>query len=390
MVFSLCAAGFSRLHGRVPATDDEAMMRRALEAARRGWGDTHPNPMVGALIVEDGRVVADGYHARAGEPHAEIAALRNLGRPPAPGATLFVTLEPCSTHGRTPPCTEAIVGACVRRVVAGATDPNPRHAGRGFAQLRAAGVTVETGVLAEECADLNFIFNHWIATGRPLFAGKIATTLDGRVATRAGESRWITGATARREAMRWRRLFPALAAGAGTVRADDPRLTSRLGGREWCPMRLIFDRTLRTAVGPLPRVYSDAFRARSIVVTGPAPVRSRRVRLEKQGVQLWTLPARPGPKWFAALAEKCAAAGLTGVLIEGGPTLLSAFLATRSLDYLFAYRAPKFFADAAALPALTGRPRPRLADAYTLTDVRQLALGDDQLLRGRVVYPAKK
>lgn len=222
------------------AENQTGLMRRALEAARRGWGATHPNPMVGALIVEHGRVVADGYHARAGEPHAEVVALTNLGRAPAPGATLYVTLEPCSTTGRTPPCTEAIIRAGIKRVVAGAADPNPQHLGRGFALLRAAGVEVVEGVLAEECTDLNFIFNHWITKETPLIAGKIVTTLDGRVATSTGESQWITGAAARRDAMRWRRLFPAIGVGAGTVLADNPRLTSRNRHERVVPATLHF------------------------------------------------------------------------------------------------------------------------------------------------------
>ncbi len=364
-------------------------MRRALEAARRGWGDTHPNPMVGAVIVEKGRVVADGFHARAGEPHAEINALQNLGRAPAKHATLYVTLEPCSTQGRTPPCTDAIKRAGLKHIVVGATDPNPRHAGRGLAILREAGIDVTGGVLAEECTDLNFIFNHWITKKNPLFAGKTATTLDGRVATRAGESQWITGIASRRDAMRWRRLFPALGVGSGTVLADNPRLTSRLAGREWCPIRLIFDRRLRTVTKTLPGVYTDANRDRTIVVTGPKPENKRRARLEAAGVALWTLPAS-GPAWFSALREKCAEAGLTGVLLEGGPTLLSSFLAAGELDYLFAYRSPKFFADPQARPAFTGPPRPQLDQAYTLRAPHHAALGDDQLLRGSVIYPKGK
>jgi len=365
------------------------LMHRALEAARRGWGATQPNPMVGALIVENGRVVADGYHARAGEPHAEIMALRNLGRAPAPDATMYVTLEPCSTTGRTPPCTEAIIRSGIKRVVVGTTDPNPQHQGRGVEQLRAAGIEVIEGILAEECSDLNLIFNHWITTQRLLFAGKIATTLDGRVATSSGQSQWITGVAARRDAMRWRRLFPAVGVGAGTVLADDPQLTSRIGKNEWCPARLIFDRTLRTVTNPLPQVYSDASRSRTIIVTSSTPDATRRALLEKQGVALWKLPTECNAAWFAELRAKCVAAGLVGLLIEGGPTLLSAFLQAGELDYLFAYRSPKFFADAAAVPVFTGPPRPRLADAFTLRDVRHATMGDDQLLRGYVVQPPK-
>lgn len=362
----------------------EAFMRRALEAARRSWGDTHPNPMVGALIVENGHVVADGFHARAGEPHAEIMALHNLGRAPKPGATLYVTLEPCSTKGRTPPCTEAIIKARIKRVVVGATDPNPAHAGRGLKLLRKAGVEVIADVIAEECTDLNLIFNYWITQNRPLFVGKIATTLDGRVGTRTRQSQWITGATARQDAMRWRRLFPAVGVGAGTVLADDPQLTSRMGSSSWCPVRLIFDRSLRTVGKKLPQVYADANRTRTIVVTGVSPDKAKRAILEKQGVGIWALPAK---NWFSAVRENCQKNGLVGLFLEGGPTLLSAFLLAEELDYLFAYRAPKFLADAEAMPVFTGPARPRLADAYTLSNVRQAVLGDDQLLRGFVRYP---
>ncbi len=359
-------------------------MSRALEAARRGWGDTHPNPMVGALIVENGRVVADGFHVRAGEPHAEVMALRNLGRAPAAGAVLYVTLEPCSTTGRTPPCTEAIVKSGLKQVVVGATDPNPAHAGRGLTLLRKAGVEVVEGVCARDCADLNLIFNFWIAKKRALFAGKIATTLDGRIATRTGESQWITGAAARNDAMRWRRLFPAVGVGAGTVLADDPQLTSRIGQSVWCPTRLVFDRTLRTVGKKLPRVYTDVHRARTVVVTSSAPHAAKRAILEKQGVAVWPLAKK---NWYSSLRKKCAEGGLTGIFLEGGPTLLSAFLAVGELDYLFAYRAPKFLADAAAIPVFTGPPRASLADAYTLANVQHASLGDDQLLRGFVRYP---
>jgi diaminohydroxyphosphoribosylaminopyrimidine deaminase/5-amino-6-(5-phosphoribosylamino)uracil reductase len=297
---------------------------------------------------------------------------------------LYVTLEPCSTQGRTPPCTTAIIRAGFKRAIVGATDPNPAHAGRGLKLLRQAGVEVIPGVIAEECADLNLIFNYWIAQTRPLFAGKVATTLDGRVGTRARQSKWITGPAARRDAMRWRRLFPAVGVGAGTVLADDPQLTSRIGRNVWCPMRLIFDRTLRTVAKKLPRVYTDDFRVRTIVVTASSPDQARRAMLEKQGVELWALPAK---NWFTALRQQCLTAGLTGLFLEGGPTLLSAFLHAEALDYLLAYRAPKFLADAEAVPVFTGPARPRLADAFALSNVRQAALGDDQLLRGFVQYP---
>jgi diaminohydroxyphosphoribosylaminopyrimidine deaminase/5-amino-6-(5-phosphoribosylamino)uracil reductase len=368
----------------------EAFMRRALELAWRGWGTTHPNPMVGALIVEDGEIVAEGFHAKAGEPHAEIMALRALGRKPEPDATLYVTLEPCCTHGRTPPCTEAIVAAGIKRVVAGATDPNPQHAGRGFEVLRAGGVEVEAGVLSEECADLNLIFNHWIVEKRPLVAAKIATTIDGCIACRTGESKWITGELARADVMRWRRLFPAIAVGAGTVASDDPQLTARLPEGVWCPLRFVFDAALSTAtLNPLPRLFTDENRARTIIVTSDRQHSVVVRKLVQLGVQVWQLPAPDGVIEMGAFNERCARESITGVLVEGGSRLLSELLKKRALDYLLTYRAPRLFADAESIPIATGLRVEMPKVGLQLAEVRHAVFGDDQLMRGRVVYPEK-
>jgi diaminohydroxyphosphoribosylaminopyrimidine deaminase/5-amino-6-(5-phosphoribosylamino)uracil reductase len=372
------------------ASDYDRLMRRALAAARRGWGATHPNPMVGALIVEDGAVVAEGWHPRAGEAHAEIQALRALGRRPAPGAALYVTLEPCSTHGRTPPCTDAILAAGIARVVAGAADPNPAHAGRGFELLRAGGVEVIEGVLAEECADLNLIFNHWIVTGRPLFAAKSGVTLDGKVATRTGDSKWITGEEARADGHRWRRLFPAIAVGAGTVRADNPRLTARSDGVEWCPWRFVFDGLLRTVTDKsVPNVYTDEFRERTIVVTTPHGGLGYVRKLNAMGVKTWVLPS-PSPKVsFGEFRRRCAEEGITGVFFEGGAQLLSELLQARELDYLFTYHAPILFADDRSKSILRGLRTETLAHAIRLERVRHEVHGADALMRGFVKYPEK-
>ena len=366
----------------------EAFMRRALELARCGWGATHPNPMVGALIVEDGEIVAEGFHAKAGEPHAEIMALRALGRKPEPDATLYVTLEPCCTHGRTPPCTAAIIAAGIKRVVVGANDPNPQHAGRGFEVLRAAGVEVEVGVLGEECADLNLIFNHWIVRNSPLVAAKIATTIDGRIACRTGESKWITGELARADVMRWRRLFPAIAVGAGTVASDDPQLTARLPEGDWCPLRFVFDAALSTAtLNPLPRLFTDDHRARTIIVTSDRQHSVVVRRLVQLGVQVWQLPAVDGVIEMGAFNARCAREGITGVLVEGGSRLLSGLLKKRALDYLLTYRAPRLFADAESIPVATGLRVEMPTVGLQLADVHHAVFGDDQLMRGRIVYP---
>lgn len=356
-------------------------MDRALGVARRAWGETHPNPMVGALVVEGGEVVAEGFHARAGGPHAEVAALGALGRRPRPGATLVVTLEPCSTHGRTGPCTEAIAAAGIARVVAGATDPNPAHRGGGYARLRELGVEVVEGVRAAACERLNLVFNHWIATRRPLVAVKVATTLDGCVATRAGESRWITGPEARADAAEWRRLFPAILVGAGTVVADDPRLTARRAGREeWCPRRIVLDGRARLA-GRAARVLDDAHRDETTIVVA-ADTDPALVALLKARVDVWELPAEQGRVRWAAVAERLAEEGVTGVLVEGGPDVVAGLLAEGAVDHVFAYQAPLLLADAEASRAWRGRVAPSLADALEVADPERVVLGADLLIHG--------
>ena len=242
-------------------------MRLALREAAKGDGLTSPNPAVGAVIVRNGRVVGRGYHRAAGQPHAEIEALRSLKRPEqARGATIYVTLEPCSTHGRTPPCTDAILRAGLRRVVGGATDPNPRHAGGGLRLLEAAGIEVHAGVLADECNRLNRAFNKWIVTGQPWVIAKAALTLDGRLTRPPGEDRWLSGPRARAHAHRQRARVEAILIGAGTLRADNPRLTVRgVRGMERTrqPWRVVLTRG-----GELPtdaHLFTDEWRERTLV-----------------------------------------------------------------------------------------------------------------------------
>ena len=220
---------------------DEAFMARALALAERGTGWTSPNPLVGAVIVKDGRIIGEGWHTACGQPHAEREALAACDEDPA-GSTLYVTLEPCCHWGKTPPCTDAILEAGIARVVVGALDPNPLVAGQGCAQLREAGTVVETGVLEEGCRHLNEVFFHFITTGRPLVVLKYAMTLDGKAATRTGASRWITGPEARERVHRDRHRFAAIMVGIGTALADDPALTCRLEGGPWRqPLRIVVD-----------------------------------------------------------------------------------------------------------------------------------------------------
>lgn len=366
---------------------DEELMGRALELARRGWGTTNPNPMVGALIVEDGEVVAEGWHAKDGGPHAERAALAALGRKPRAGATMYVTLEPCSTAGRTGACCDAIKSAGgVARVVVGATDPNPAHAGRGADVLRAAGIVVTQGVRAAECAELNLIFNHWITRGRPLVAGKIATTRDRFSQPPPGATRWITGPEARANVHYWRRLFPSIAVGAGTVLADDPALTRRWNetagpeagaAREDCGWRIVFDATLRTAArGPAewPRLYLDAWRERTVVVTSPAADATARTRLERAGVRVWAQTTTRGRAGWDEFAARCAAERISGVYLEGGAELLADARAAGALDYVFWYRAS--FEGGEGWGGRIDWPEPEG------TDAKIERLGGDMLVRG--------
>jgi diaminohydroxyphosphoribosylaminopyrimidine deaminase / 5-amino-6-(5-phosphoribosylamino)uracil reductase len=371
--------------------EHETFMRRALELARSVWGNTHPNPMVGAVIVEDGQIVGEGATAPDGGPHAERLALLSRGKAPRPGATMYVTLEPCSTHGRTGACTDAIIASGIRRVVVAATDPFPAHAGRGFEVLRAAGIEVITGVLEQPAQDLNLVFNHWATHNSPLIAAKVASTLDGKLACRTGESRWITNEAARADVHRWRRLFPGIAVGAMTILKDNPRLTARRDGEaEWSPWRFVFDGLLRTVVDKnLPAVFSDEFREKTIVVTTPHGGLGYVRKLRDMGIKVWTFDSPTQRVPFAEFRKKCVEERIAGVMVEGGAQLISEMLRARQLDYLFAYHAPMIFADDKAKTIFSGLRPEKIENAVRLADVKHEFFNGDLLMRGRMVYPDK-
>src|SRR6185369_12601402 len=259
---------------------DDYYMRLALRLAERAAGRTSPNPMVGAVLVRGGKVIATGYHRKAGGPHAEIAALRRAGIK-ARGATLYLTLEPCSHYGRTPPCVDAVIAAGVKEVVAGMTDPNPLVAGKGFRRLRQAGIRVRSGVLEKESRALNEAFNNFITRRLPFVLLKLAATLDGKIATATGSSRWVTGGEARRFVHDLRNRFDAVMVGVGTVLADDPQLTCRIrGGRN--PVRIILDPRLRIPLKA--RVLNEP--GKTIVVAGESASREKQKALEKHGAEV--------------------------------------------------------------------------------------------------------
>lgn len=369
-------------------------MRLALRLARRGCGTTSPNPMVGAVVVQGSRVIGRGWHERAGGPHAEITALRQAqqGRHRVRGATLYVTLEPCSTRGRTPPCTEAIIGAGLSKVVAGATDPNPRHGGRGFTILRRAGLAMVHGVLAEECERLNEAFNHWIVRRTPFVTVKAAMTLDGKIATAAGESKWITGAEARHWGLKLRQGADAILAGINTVLADDPSLTVRVRGRQ--RRRIVLDAMARTPLGA--KVVSDEQAAlTTIVVSKSAP--KERVAALAGRVKVLVAPVAkgrrrqagrgaPGPprldlRW---LLKRLGAEEVTSLLVEGGGEVNASFLFEGLAQRIAFFYAPKVLGGREARPAVAGAGARTLDQTLNLSGTEWRRLGPDWLLSARV------
>ncbi len=322
-------------------------MRRALELARRGVGLTRPNPPVGAVLVRDGLVVGEGWHQAAGGPHAEIHALRAAGEA-ARGATLYVTLEPCSTHGRTPPCTEAILRAGCARVVISALDPNPRHAGRGVELLRASGVAVVVSVLAEEGNERIAPFASWVTRGRPRVLLKMAATLDGRIADAEGRSRWITGPEARAVVHAARRASDAILVGRVTAEQDDPSLLP-IPDEGRAPWRVVLD-----AQGRLPptlKLFTDDARARTLVAVTENCPPAYRPRLEEAGVGVMTLPSLGGRVDLPALMEELGRRDVMQVLCEGGGRLAAALLRAQLVDELWWMMAPRVLGGA-GIPAV--------------------------------------
>jgi diaminohydroxyphosphoribosylaminopyrimidine deaminase / 5-amino-6-(5-phosphoribosylamino)uracil reductase len=365
-------------------------MRRALALAERGRGDTRPNPVVGAVIVRGGRVLAEGYHHRAGEAHGEIDALAHLGGR-APGATIYVNLEPCCHTGRTGPCTRALIASGVRRVVVGTLDPNPRVDGRGVNLLRRAGIRVDVGCLEADSREANRGFFVWVREKRPLVTLKAAATLDGFIAAAGGAREWITGPEARLAAHRLRAVHDAILVGAGTVRADDPELTVRLPqltGRRparapaWNarPQRVVLDGQL--SVSPRAQVLRRAPGTPPTLVIGARGAEPRRVRaLERAGAEVVLLPARGGRLPLDRALAELGRRDLQSLLVEGGAQIHGAFIDAELVDRIALFLAPKLIG--AGIPIAQGRGVP-VARALPLGPPTVEALGDDLLVRADV------
>ena len=337
--------------------DDERFMRVALGEARKAFGQTSPNPAVGAILVARNRIIARGHHREAGKPHAEVECLQRVRGSVPKNSTLYVTLEPCSTRGRTGPCTDEIVRTGLKTVVIGATDPNPRHRGAGTELLVNAGIDVRTGVLAQECAALNEAFNKWIATGIPFVFAKCAMSLDGRLTRPKKESRWLTSSTARAHAHKLRAQVDAILVGAETIRIDNPRLTARAGSTTRQPSRVVITRS-----GKLPRnarVFTDRFAKNTLVY---------------KNEMLPTILADLGSK------------NITSVMIEGGGNVLGQALDERLIDKVQIYVSPIF--TGGPIAAFAGKGAIRTSEAARLDRVTFENIGSDLCITGYPIYAA--
>ncbi len=365
-------------------------MRLALRLARKGFGATSPNPMVGAVLVKNKKVIGRGWHRRAGLPHAEIEALRDAqkhGHNPK-GATLYVTLEPCCTHGRTPPCTDAIIAAGIKRVVIGATDPNPKHVGKGFKILQRAGIEDLHGILSEECTELNEAFNHWIAFRTPFVTVKAAMTLDGKIATASGESKWITGELARAHGMKLRRGSDAILVGVNTVLADNPSLTDRSRNTNTRLRRIVLDSLARTPL--TAKVVSDQFPTLTTIVVSNRAPQTRVEMLAKRVNVLVMPPAKSKIKnqkskidlgW---LLKKLGSENVASLLVEGGGEVNASFLLGGFAQRVAFFYAPKILGGRNARKGVAGDGAKSLNEVVQLNAVKWLRLGADVLLTARV------
>lgn len=373
---------------------DQQYMALALSLAAKGRGRTSPNPMVGAVVVAGNRIVGQAYHRRAGEPHAELLALQAAGKR-SRGATLYVTLEPCCHEGkRTPPCVPALIESRLRRIVVAMRDPNPSVSGRGISLLRRAGIRVSVGCHRKKAEQLNEIYCHWMNTGRPYVLLKAAMTLDGKIATASGESRWITGAEARREVHRLRSQVDAIMVGIGTVLHDDPLLTARLPGdkagaaRRRQPLRVVLDSRLRIpdkAKVLSPYGGTGQPIGTMIVTTEKAP-KHRVEHLRARGLSLLVLPAKDKHVPLSACLTRLGQLGVSSLLIEGGSELNAAVLREGLVNRVRFYLAPHLLGGQDAKGLIGDRSPKRLSEAVSLTDLRIRRVGRDLAIEA-VVHP---
>ncbi len=360
--------------------DDEFWMRRALSLARRAWGDTRHYPMVGCVLVKKGEKVGEGYFRRPGEPHAEVHALRRAGAA-AMGSDAYVSLEPCSHFGTTPPCADALIAAGVKRVVASMTDPNPLVSGKGFKKLRRAGIEVVTGVLEEESRELNKTFVKYILTREPYVFLKAAATLDGKIATSSGDSIWITGEKARAEGHKLRDFCQAVMVGGGTVRADDPELTVRLAGKKRHPRPVIVSSGLNV---PLDcRIMKTPAEGGPLIFCNEKTSAARIKKFEEAGAEVVRVKGSGKYVDLAAVMKELGARKIASALIEGGSGLLGSAIRSGLADEVVFFFAPKLLGGDGV--SITGGKGPdKIADALGLTSLRARMAGGDIMVTGKI------
>jgi diaminohydroxyphosphoribosylaminopyrimidine deaminase/5-amino-6-(5-phosphoribosylamino)uracil reductase len=362
---------------------DVPHLARAIELAALGRGRVSPNPLVGAVVVSDGEVVGEGYHAELGGPHAEREAIAAAGGRDLAGATIYVSLEPCCHHGRTPPCTDAIVEAGLRRVVVASDDPTEKASGRGLGILRDEGVEVDvaTGELAARARLVNQPFRKHARTGRPHILFKAAMTLDGKVATESGHSKWISGARSRDLAHRWRAEADAVAVGIGTALADDPQLTARVEGAGTQPRRVVFDSMARLPLRS--QLVRDAPEVPLIVVVSRAAPRTATVALETAGAEVVIATGENEPARVTSALDQLGAAGITSILLEGGPHLAGAFFDAGEIDEVRLFLAPLIIGGRAARTLVEGEGVESVSDGLRALDLGCEPVDDDLLVCAR-------
>ncbi|WP_078553173.1 bifunctional diaminohydroxyphosphoribosylaminopyrimidine deaminase/5-amino-6-(5-phosphoribosylamino)uracil reductase RibD [Bacillus alkalicellulosilyticus] len=357
---------------------DEEYMKLALTIAESAKGQTSPNPLVGCVIVNDGKIVGMGAHLKAGEGHAEVHAV-HMAKEKAQGATAYVTLEPCSHHGRTPPCADLLIASNVKRVVIATVDPNPSVAGKGIRKLQDAGIDVEIGVLQDEANELNQVFFHFMKTRKPYVTLKSATSLDGKTATVTGESKWITGAKAREDVHRYRHEHDGILVGIGTVLADNPSLTTRLenGGKN--PIRVIVDSLLRIPIES--NVVQDNEAPTWIVTSNRADV-TKKEALEKAGVSVFVLPTETIeiPSLLTLLGEQ----QMTSLFVEGGAEINGSFITSKAVNQVITYIAPKLMGGKQAPTAVGGEGFTQMSDVLSLQIQSVEQIGEDIKIISRV------
>ena len=357
-------------------------MKEALGLAKRGLGLTSPNPPVGCVIVRSGKVIGRGYHRRAGLPHAEIEALRRCKKNTR-GADMYVTLEPCNHHGRTPPCTEAIIDAGIKRVFVGMKDPNPLVSGRGIRRLESSRIEVITGILEENCRALLEPYIKFVKEKRPFVTLKLASSLDGRIATSTGESRWITGEDSRRFVHRLRSRVDCVMVGGGTVVKDDPELTVRLArGRN--PARAVVDSTL--SVPPGARILASAREGPTIFFTTRRSSKKKRKDLEEKGAEVVLVPASEDGVDLKRVMEEFYRRGMVSILIEGGGRLAASAIRAGVVDRVLFFISPCILGGD-AMPAVSELHVKRLGEAPFLRDVKTKRFSRDLLVEGRLIFP---